>query len=364
MADDGITDEELREQLLALGQNPGPIKATTRKLWLKKLATLKSNAKKASKTQQPSRKLIGFSSDESEPETTSVPKSGRAPARGRGRGGGRPRAKNSQNDMNNEEDSKTSSLSHITARPPIRSRSSASTNNLGNNKKIDQQGKAKAKGTSNDNKAGPSSAASNRRASTQQKITHYSASWATTPMNNSLNYDFDSSDSDMDEGPELHSMAVNTSPSLDISLPDVPSGVSFTRNRLGDSLLSDDNTPKALTRSRRSTRTGRPHSDRNSLSSKKQDELSSNTPNLRQSLRPSKSKTKAYTVTDTAPEPSEEENFIQHGFKVKEDPRVYKYSQYCSVLIVLVVLIFFIVLGGLYLKVRQVDKPKGETSEQ
>ncbi|XP_064632934.1 inner nuclear membrane protein Man1-like isoform X2 [Lineus longissimus] len=365
MADDGLTDRELREQLLALGQKPGPIVATTRKQWLKKLVTLKSNAKKASKTQAPSRKLIGFSSDESEPDEAkkTVPKSGRAP-RGRGggggRGGARSRAKNSQKDINNDDDSETSSLSHITARPPIRS--SASAKDLGNNKMVDNgKGKRRSVANGNDNMAGPSLAASNRRTPAQQKITRYSSSWAKPPLNISQNIDdFDSSDSDAEDslGPELHSMAVNTSPSLDISLPDVPSGIDFTHHRHGDSILSDDNTPQALTR--RSTRTVRPRSDRNSLlSNKKQDGLSSNTQNLRrQSLRSPKSKTKANTVTDTAPESSEEETFIKHGFKVKEDPKVYKYSQYCSVLIVLVVFIFFIVLGGLYLKVRQVDKPK------
>ena len=78
--DDSLSDAQLRDQLKTYGQNPGPITASTRGLWLKKLNKLKSGqasnnttAKKSKNrrsiaTSTPSRqsKLSGFSSGEDE----------------------------------------------------------------------------------------------------------------------------------------------------------------------------------------------------------------------------------------------------------------------------------------------------------
>lgn len=79
--DDSLSDAQLRDQLKTYGQNPGPITASTRGLWLKKLTKLKSGgvsnnatAKKSKNrrsiaTSTPSRqqsKLSGFSSGEDE----------------------------------------------------------------------------------------------------------------------------------------------------------------------------------------------------------------------------------------------------------------------------------------------------------
>ena len=72
MADD-LTDEQLRKELISLGEKSiGPITATTRSLYIKKLnhlrARRRSNAK-ATGRKQTSKKLLGFSSDESEDDT-------------------------------------------------------------------------------------------------------------------------------------------------------------------------------------------------------------------------------------------------------------------------------------------------------
>lgn len=86
-ANNTITDEELRAQLLELGENVGPVTATTRPLLLRKLKKLQNegttrakSAKKDSRRKStpasprtrrtPSRKLIGFSSDEESEDTS------------------------------------------------------------------------------------------------------------------------------------------------------------------------------------------------------------------------------------------------------------------------------------------------------
>ena len=86
-ANNTITDDQLRAQLLELGENVGPVTATTRPLLLRKLKKLQNegttSAKSAKKDSRrkttsastktrrtPSRKLIGFSSDEESEDTT------------------------------------------------------------------------------------------------------------------------------------------------------------------------------------------------------------------------------------------------------------------------------------------------------
>lgn len=86
-ANNTITDEELRAQLLELGENVGPVTGTTRPLLLRKLKKLQNegtarakSSKKDSRRKStpasprtrrtPSRKLIGFSSDEETEDTS------------------------------------------------------------------------------------------------------------------------------------------------------------------------------------------------------------------------------------------------------------------------------------------------------
>ncbi|NWR34231.1 LEMD2 protein, partial [Tachuris rubrigastra] len=56
-----LTDAELRKELLALGYRPGPITATTRKVYVKKLGCLRAEA-------SPSRQRSGFTRDSEEEE--------------------------------------------------------------------------------------------------------------------------------------------------------------------------------------------------------------------------------------------------------------------------------------------------------
>ena len=104
--DGNISDVELRRQLKALGEDVGPVTDTTRPFLLRKLKRLqierksnKSSAEKpaprraiprrslpATRNQSPSRKLIGFSSDEEDAEPS---RSGRLVDSSRLRGGRR-----------------------------------------------------------------------------------------------------------------------------------------------------------------------------------------------------------------------------------------------------------------------------------
>ncbi|XP_071960058.1 inner nuclear membrane protein Man1-like [Antedon mediterranea] len=72
MADTELTDAELRAELKRLGFDPGPVTASTRGLYIRKLNTLKSGkkivAKKGKNKPVANRPLIGFSSDESDEE--------------------------------------------------------------------------------------------------------------------------------------------------------------------------------------------------------------------------------------------------------------------------------------------------------
>ncbi|XP_033123429.1 inner nuclear membrane protein Man1-like [Anneissia japonica] len=72
MADSVLTDAELRDELKRLGFDPGPVTASTRSLYVRKLNTLKSGKKLVAKKSKikpvAKRPLIGFSSDESDEE--------------------------------------------------------------------------------------------------------------------------------------------------------------------------------------------------------------------------------------------------------------------------------------------------------
>lgn len=103
-ADRGISDDELRRQLQAYGEDVPPVTAQTRTYLLRKLkkftegsrttkqtkkspqkSTKKSESFDSKRRSSSSRRLIGFSSDEEETEgeTMSVKKSKRSPDRGR-----------------------------------------------------------------------------------------------------------------------------------------------------------------------------------------------------------------------------------------------------------------------------------------
>lgn len=101
MATNAISDDELRNQLQNLGENPGPVTPSTRPLLLRKLRKLQKEgtgraketkkdtrrksappSRQKPKRQSPSRKLLGFSSDEEENQSNS--RSKRRVSSGRG----------------------------------------------------------------------------------------------------------------------------------------------------------------------------------------------------------------------------------------------------------------------------------------
>ncbi|XP_071815639.1 inner nuclear membrane protein Man1-like [Apostichopus japonicus] len=135
-----LSDAKLRSELVRLGFQAGPVTKTTRSILQKKLLKLRSEQKKAPKRASiavPSRKVLGFSSDESEndvrPTGTKTRQAilRRRSARGRlntqSRRKGTKAAEESENESNDEEnvdiDLPTSHSFSFLNRPNVRSKS-------------------------------------------------------------------------------------------------------------------------------------------------------------------------------------------------------------------------------------------------
>ncbi len=337
MADE-VTDGELRRELQAHGvKNVGSITSTTRSIYIKKLNHLRAAERKKSKSPgrpQSSRKLIGFSSDESEGENSKE-------AQVRGRTSGRRRTTNKNKTKTESKPTGT----RITGRSGLR-----------RNTRL---------------KAEPE--ASTASVSLQ-------ASMHNTTIDNDMSAEdddpdgFASTDSDEDEenessihSPEMASKSLNTSSYLD----DSPSFLSRTFSRqnpveihshgrrsmgtgdgtryYGKNIVGEpQETPKTTTSDRRVSR------GRNSLArpSTKTDrslplpKAGSNNIN----------RTGNHVPNHINPDDSylsEEENIIQHGFKTKEDPNSYKCSQYISGVLVILTSLFFVGLAIMYMQMGE-----------
>ena len=409
MADE-LTDGELRRQLLAHGQKTvGPITETTRSIYIKKLNHLKVAAKKATNStgkDLPSRKLLGFSSDESEGESgepagrsrsgvgrrktsatgraktktaTATPSStlGRAPLRRR-----------SQN-VPDANVSTTSAAIHARVLPNSSSLSDYSLRADTSRTTADGLGLGRTRSTVIHKEPDP-----DRFDSSDSDV---------DVTNNSYGYDLD--DTDMGYNPpEMVSRSINTSPGLDDSslfsraLRRLSGGrrSSFGRspgftspdshlqpgNITGDSppvssrvtsptdlsttgltnrryprrsniTASNPTTtiPTTVTDKQENSRTKSPHTSLAANLWQNRLRITSNNVN-RQQNRLSNHSVSNHINPDSDPHLIDEEDILQHGFKTREDPASYKVSQYISMVLLALAALFFIGLAGVYVSMN------------
>lgn len=132
-----LSDSELRAELKRHGFNAGPVTGSTRPLLIKKLLKLQGNDKQSSKVAKkpvPSRKLLGFSSDESDSEHNgSLARSRNASAKNVRRRSTKPRTSrttDSPSTNNNDVPNSNTGKSNATPKPSQSSRSSLGRSNL------------------------------------------------------------------------------------------------------------------------------------------------------------------------------------------------------------------------------------------
>ena len=316
---DALTDEELRQELIAFGmKNVAPITDTTRSLLLKKLNKLKAASKKpknASPRKLPARKLLGFSSDESEDENSRASSSSTRKRASRAK----PKV---QPDTNKNRETGFS-------RPPLRQR-----------------------------RKGPD-------VTTQSFFSMVNNNRSTTYTQKTDDPDgFQSSDTDEETSasPEMVSHAVNTSPSLDDSnnsfnrtytrLPSIPTEVSVVRGRLGG-VPSKTSPPGPLTSTpEKSARSKSGHNTYNDGQNSR-----SFLPLQSAHLTSNNTRNNSLYSNHNVPDDSlvEERDILKKGFKTKEDTCTYKYTQYISVVLLVIAVLFFAVLGFMYLNMKRSD---------
>lgn len=410
MADE-LTDEELRKQLIAYGaKTVGPITATTRPIYLKKLNHLKVAAKKVNTSAVKSKKgrrVLGFSSDESEDETSAEP-ANRSRSVGRSSRGRQNESTVSSTTRTTRSTTKTDldgskSLLGILGRRPLRSASDTNYD--------DSQHKSFSMQASF---ASPGADTSLSRLTDRGRGSRLSGAFRPSSR---YNDDLELSDSDADhengdgrdyhdetdlsctyDSPERVSVSVNTSPRLDDSslfnrtlgkLSGVGSMWS-RRQSLGRSndSLNDSLNPKYERPSRPkspvtvsdhhsinhrpdysfgrisagggggggSTLFGnnRTYSTRAVPSSSQQSKLTSNMSNPRrrsQQLQHSRMSNHSPPnhISHNDDKLYEEENILQQGFKTKEDTSSYKISQNISMVLLCLAILFFVSLAGVYI---------------
>ena len=300
---DRLTDEQLRRELITLGERKvGPITTTTRPIYIKKLNHLRARKNAANRSagkRTISKKLLGFSSDESEPEEDGAGK-------GRQRGVKRP----TQSRRVSGRPTPPSQPSVSYARPSLRRRSTLT----------DSQ---------------PSSSSFSAQASFTEGLSDtFNNSLDDTDNldlpENSLpdidNYDCSDTDdglslnaSDADStgmsSPVMASVSVNTSPRLDDSR--YWGGASYSPNSFS-----------------------RPSSRYNSVHRTPTTSAAHNR-SVNHAVSP---KTGKASVS--------EEDLRKSGFKTREDPRSYNISQYISMFVLVLAGLFFLVLGFMYINIR------------
>ncbi|XP_013397234.1 inner nuclear membrane protein Man1-like [Lingula anatina] len=328
---DNITDAELRKELQELGmKNVGPITASTRSIYLKKLNHLRAaerkknvsvKGRKTTKSQ-----LSTFSSDEEEEKASEPPALSRTKRPTRQAQGRNTRTQNAR--PTPDPPQRQEQLSY--SRPPLRSTRRAA-----------DEVEGVSRGTSS---------VGNKRTSLGRTLN------ATYSFNDSNKDDFNSSDSDdvdiyKEEDESTHEIGTNTSPALDSS------GWNSSFSRPSSSVAGfSGGTPRTSTPEKRTD-----VSNRSSSSAPRP--LTNNNIRNRYSARYSFGgqrnaaagrqpwKTGYQSLTNLSQDEtlSDEEDILQQGFKTRDDvPGYGRFTAHVSYVLVVLVGIFFISLGFMY----------------
>lgn len=316
MAAKDLSDDSLRKELLSLGQKVGPITDSTRALYTKKLNTLRNERGKVSKQNavvaKKYRKLIGFSSDESEPESNR----GAVELRTRRRRVGKPVSP--QSDVQNLHKSKTFDVN--SAQDSLVTRRTPST--TANHHPVQLQStRTRSKDLTNKSSA-----------STWRSGQLFPSRATPNPVSNDV--DFDSSDSDTEGRKKTPSHRPNSL--YTVGVPSKPTGMlnkTFTQRDARTTPPDTRFTP--LPRSSTPLRDNSFISDRNVISDDSIDQsFTNNTPNS--------------GLYKRRLEKLDAELRLQKEFKTEETVQR-SYMTYVSWVIVFLTAAFFLLIGLLYL---------------
>ncbi|XP_074646708.1 inner nuclear membrane protein Man1-like [Tubulanus polymorphus] len=332
---DKLTDDELRQELVTHGQDVGLISDATRHVWVKKLLKLRAD-KKQTKVAPISKKLIGFSSDESDDNAAEREQKPQKPASKKGRS--------------------TKSSSTTAKRRQSKTTNSSLPSNSNGNDSYNFKTPANIDSTRATRKSGNAVTSDfaidsdQSLKSTKPKSRYSHDDILSLPKVPSDNFDStDADDTDIDDiarsPPIMFTAETNTSPYLDRTFPSPPPPSKSLSNHCNDrenerGWLSNDEsgnyTPPSI--SARATLRNTRDWLKSDIAPARQRLISGRRSyqNHHDSLMPRKALL------------SDEEKIRECGFKVSEEDSSTSYSQYFSLVLVVIVALFFVLLGAAY----------------
>ncbi|CAH1785017.1 unnamed protein product [Owenia fusiformis] len=330
MADD-LTESELRRELTAFGVSGiGPITATTRALWERKLNNLRASSKKSdrsSRTALSARKAVGFSSDESDQEFSPSSQSRR-------------QVNNKRKSISTSKSNKLGNDKSPLIIPPIAGRQPLRSRHRGRQTKEE-------------------------KTVSDFPVKTKPSTFSTVTATRKDEDEFSSSDSDI-ENVSTAAAATNTSSSLetsyrmDATLDERSTPDSFTSSRFRSN-VGKRSTPSTSKMFVQNNQHNGPPYGFNTMNRANDNNIkvqrTANTSAYKDILSNSISiNPKPISPFGNHVKPNEElmseDTIIKKGFKTKDDPESYRRSQYISKAVVILGILFFVCVSGIYIAMK------------